>query len=246
MGKLDGKVAIITGGARGMGASHVRTFVAEGAKVFFIDILDKEGEALAAELGDNVKFAKLNVAIEEDWKTIVAEAEKAFGYINILVNNVGILLYSPIEAMSLEEYQNVINYNQLSVFLGMKYVLPSMKLAGNGSIINISSINGIKGTGNTAGYSSSKFAVRGLTQVAALEFAPYGIRVNSVHPGAIATPMILQEGAKEAIKQFAQLIPLKRVGKPEEVSTLVLFLASDDSGFCTGAEFIIDGGSLRT
>lgn len=245
MGKLDGKVALITGGARGMGAQHVRRFVAEGAKVVFTDILVDEGEELASQVGDNAKFAKHDVTSEEDWKRVVAETEKTFGHVNILVNNAGIVMNKPIEATSLEEFVRVVNVNQVSVFLGMKYVLSSMKAAGNGSIINVSSLNGLKGTGNTAAYSSSKFGVRGLTHAAALEFADYGIRVNSIHPGAIETPMLVTEETKAAVEMFAKTIPLKRIAKADEVSSVVVFLASDESSYCTGSEFSVDGGALR-
>lgn len=243
MGRLDGKVAVITGGARGMGAEHVRVFVAEGAKVLFTDILVKEGEALAADLGGNVRFVRQDVTSEEDWKTVVAEVEKTFGPVNILVNNAGVVLYNSIEAMSLQDYMRVININQVSVFLGMKYILPSMKLAGCGSIINISSIAGLKGTNYGTAYSSSKFAVRGLTQSAALEFAPYCIRVNSVYPGAIETPMLVQEDTKAKVEAFAQTIPCKRIAKPIEVSKAVLFLASDESSYCIGTDLVVDGAS---
>lgn len=244
MGKLDGKVALITGAARGMGAEHVRRFVAEGAQVLFSDILVAEGEALAKELGDKVKFIKQDVTLEEDWRKAVAEAESTFGSIDILVNNAGVVLYQPIEMMSLEDYMWVIDINQVSIFLGMKYVLPSMKTTGKGSIINISSIAGFKGSAAGAAYSSSKFAVRGLNEVAALEFAPYNIRVNSIHPGAIETPMLVQEDTKDAVAEFAKTIPLKRIAKPAEVTNLVVFLASDEGSYCTGSEFVIDGGAL--
>ncbi|MBO0992838.1 SDR family NAD(P)-dependent oxidoreductase [Bacillus sp. SD088] len=243
MGKLVGKVAIITGGARGMGASHVRQFVKEGAKVVFTDILVEEGEALAKELGDNAKFIRQDVTKAKDWDQVVAETEEAFGPINILVNNAGIAFHKLIEQMTEEEYRKVMDINQVSVFLGMKAVLSSMRKTENGSIVNISSINGLKGSVAAVAYSASKFAVRGMNKSAALEFAPYGIRVNSVHPGAIATPMIVQEDNKEMVEEFAQTIPLKRIAKPEEVTNMVLFLASDDSSYCTGSEFVVDGGS---
>lgn len=245
MGKLAGKIALITGGARGMGAQHVRRFIAEGAKVVFTDILEDDGARLASQLGNNAKFTKHDVTSEDDWIRVVNEVENTFGHVNILVNNAGIVLNKPIAATSLEEFMRVININQLSVFLGLKHILPSMKAAGSGSIINVSSMNGLKGTGNTAAYSSSKFGVRGLSQSAALEYAPFGIRVNSIHPGAVATPMLVTEETRAAVEQFAQTIPLKRVADPDEVSSLVVFLASDESSYCTGSEFSIDGGALR-
>ncbi|GIN58519.1 SDR family NAD(P)-dependent oxidoreductase [Lederbergia ruris] len=243
MSKLAGKIAIITGGARGMGASHVRRFVKEGAKVVFTDILVEEGEALAKELGEKAKFIRQDVTKAKDWDQVVAETEKAFGPVNILVNNAGIAFHKMIEQMTEEEYRKVIDINQVSVFLGMKAVLPSMRKTENGSIVNISSINGLKGSVAAVAYSASKFAVRGMNKAAALEFAPYGIRVNSVHPGAIETPMIVQEDNKEMVEEFAKSIPMKRIAKPEEVTNMVLFLASDDSSYCTGSEFVVDGGS---
>lgn len=243
MGRLAGKVAIITGGARGMGASHARRFVKEGAKVVFTDILVNEGEALAQELGENAKFIRHDVTNATDWEQVVTETEKTFGPVSILVNNAGIVIAKPIESYTEEEYRRVIDINQVSVFLGMKAVLPSMKKTTGGSIVNISSINGLRGSANTIAYDASKFAVRGMTKSAAIELAPYGIRVNSVHPGIIETPMVVQEDTKDLVVELANTIPLKRIGKPEEASNLVVFLASNESSFSTGSEFVIDGGS---
>ncbi|KJS12646.1 MAG: 3-alpha-hydroxysteroid dehydrogenase [Peptococcaceae bacterium BRH_c8a] len=243
MGRLAGKVAIITGGARGMGASHARRFVKEGAKVVFTDILVNEGEALAQELGENAKFIRHDVTNATDWEQVVTETEKTFGPVSILVNNAGIVIAKPIESYTEEEYRRVIDINQVSVFLGMKAVLPSMKKTTGGSIVNISSINGLRGSANTIAYDASKFAVRGMTKSAAIELAPYGIRVNSVHPGIIETPMVVQEDTKDLVVELANSIPLKRIGKPEEASNLVVFLASNESSFSTGSEFVIDGGS---
>jgi len=240
MGKLDNKVAIITGGARGMGASHVRRFVKEGAKVVFTDINEEGGKALEKELGENVKFVKQDVTKSEDWKRVVAEAEKTFGPVHILVNNAGISMNKSIFDITEEEYRRIINTNQVSVFLGIKAVLPSMQKAGKGSIINISSINGL--VGGAVGYTDSKFAVRGLTKAVALQLAPLGIRVNSVHPGVIETPMVTEGDAVEVIKEFAKQIPVGRIAKPEEVTNLVLYLASDESSYSTGSEFVVDGG----
>lgn len=240
MGRLDDKVAIITGGARGMGSSHARLFSKEGAKVIIADILEEEGQALARELGGNVKFLTLDVTKAADWDELVTETEKVFGPVNVLVNNAGISMNKSIEEITDEEYRRIVNINQVSVFLGMKAVIPSMKKGGGGSIINISSMNGL--VGGAIGYTDTKFAVRGMTKAAALELAQYGIRVNSVHPGVIETPMILQEASKDVIKEFAKHIPAGRVAKPEEVSNLVLYLASDESSYSTGSEFVIDGG----
>lgn len=240
MSRLNGKVAIITGGSRGMGASHVRLFIKEGAKVMIADILEQEGQALANELGESAKFIKLDVTKGANWEEVVAETEKAYGPVNVLVNNAGISMNKSIEETSEEDYRRILDINQVSVFLGMKSVIPSMKKGNGGSIVNISSINGL--VGGAIGYTDTKFAVRGMTKAAALGLSQYGIRVNSVHPGVIETPMIVQEDSKEAIKEFAKYIPTGRVAKPEEVSNLVLFLSSDESSYSTGSEFVVDGG----
>lgn len=240
MGRLENKVAVITGGAQGMGASHVRLFVKEGAKVVFTDLNEEGGNALANELGENVRFVKQDVTNSEDWATVITETEKAFGPINILVNNAGISMSVPLMEMTEEQYRKIVDINQVSVFLGMKGVIPSMQKVGGGSIINISSINGL--VGGAIGYTDTKFAVRGITKAAALQLGGLGIRVNSVHPGVIETPMVTQGDAVEQIKEFAKHIPVQRIAKPEEVSNMVLFLASDESSYSTGSEFVIDGG----
>ena len=240
MARLEEKVAIITGAARGMGAAHARRFVAEGAKVVLTDLNVEEGTALASELGENALFVEQNVTSADEWANVVAQAEKAFGPVNVLVNNAGISVSKSLLQMTEEEYRRIVDINQVSVFLGLKTVVPSMQKAGGGSIINISSINGI--VGGAIGYTDTKFAVRGMTKAAAMECSHYGIRVNSVHPGVIETPMVTQGDAVEAIKEFAKHIPLKRMAQPEEVTSLVLFLASDESSYSTGSEFIVDGG----
>ncbi|MDF2524288.1 MAG: 3-alpha-hydroxysteroid dehydrogenase [Clostridiales bacterium] len=245
MGMFDGKVVLITGGSRGMGASHARAFVEEGAKVAITDILVEEGETLAAELGDHVKFYKHDVTKSTEWDLIIAEIERTFGPINVLVNNAGISVMKPILEMSEEEYRRVIDINQVSVFLGMKKVLPSMLKTKDGSIINISSLAGFRGNSRgSVAYSASKFAIRGMTKAVALEMASKGIRVNSVHPGLILTPMIVQPGAEEIVDHLSKEIPMQRGAQPEEVTKLVLFLASSNSSFCTGSEYVLDGGQL--
>lgn len=241
MGKLEGKVAIVTGGSRGQGAAHVRLMVEEGAKVVFTDILVDEGEALAKELGESVKFIKQDVSKEDEWKHVVAETEAAYGPINILVNNAGIVMSKFIEDTTEEDFRRVIDINLLSQFFGMKAVLPSMKKTGNGSIINVSSVNGLVGGLGSVAYAASKFGGRGMTKTAALELAQYGIRVNSVHPGVIETPM-LASSDPELNKQYAEGTPLGRMGRPDEIAKLILFLASDDASYSTGSEFVIDGG----
>ena len=240
MERLKGKVAIITGGARGMGASHVRLFVSEGAKVVFTDLNEDEGRKLEEELGGNAKFIKHDVTDASGWDKVVKETEKIFGPINILVNNAGISMNKSIIEMTEAEYRKIVDINQVSVFLGIKALAPSMKQAETASIVNISSMNGM--VGGAIGYTDTKFAVRGMTKAAALQLSPYGIRVNSVHPGVIETPMVTEGEAYEVIKQFAKQIPMRRMAKPEEVSNLVLYLASDESKYSTGSEFVIDGG----
>src|SRR5699024_1022665 len=240
MARLDGKVTIITGSAQGMGEAHERKFIDEGAKVVITDLNEEKGQALADELGENAMFVKQNVTSEEDWKNVIEETEKKFGPVNVLVNNAGITMSKSIEETTLDDYNKIVQINQVSVFLGMRAVMPSMRKAGNGSIINISSMNGL--VGGAIGYTDTKFAVRGMTKAAAMEFSPQGVRVNSVHPGVIETPMIMQEDVKEQVEAFAKTIPMKRIAKVEEVSNLVLFLASDDSSYSTGSEFVIDGG----
>ncbi|MFJ7649768.1 glucose 1-dehydrogenase [Lysinibacillus sp. NPDC097279] len=240
MSRLAGKVAIITGAAQGMGAAHAKLFVENGAKVILTDLNEEKGNAFAAELGENAIFVKQNVTSEEDWATVIAKAEEAFGPVNVLVNNAGITMAKNMLEVTLEEYKRIVDINQVSVFLGMKTVAGSMAKAGGGSIVNISSMNGL--VAGAIGYTDTKFAVRGMTKAAAINLAPMGIRVNSVHPGVIATPMVVQEDTKAAVEEFSKHIPLKRVAQPEEVSNMVLFLASDDSSYSTGSEFVIDGG----
>lgn len=240
MARLQDKIIIITGAAQGMGATHARLCLAAGAKVVLTDINAEQGQALTAELGSNALFIQHDVTNEDDWAQVVAQTKAHFGTINVLVNNAGITQSKSILQTSLADYRRIIEINQVSVFLGMKAVIPLMQTSQQGSIINISSINGL--VGGAIGYTDSKFAVRGMSKAAALECAPYGIRVNSVHPGVIATPMIMQGDTKAAVEAFAKSIPLKRVAQPEEVSSIVLYLASDDSSYSTGSEFIVDGG----
>ena len=239
MGLLDGKVAIITGAAKGMGASHVRRFVDEGAKVIFTDILENEGQALAHELGNSVRFIKHDVTNEDDWKDVVQASIEAFGNINILVNNAGIDVPGVnLEGADFSTYQKVIAVNQHSVFLGMRAVVESMKKAGGGSIINISSLAGMVGAYKKVAYTASKFAVRGMNKDAALELGDYNIRVNSVHPGFIVTDMTRDLVSPE----LEQTLPIRRAGKIEEVTHLVTYLASDQSSYSSGSEFVVDGG----
>ncbi|TDC54817.1 glucose 1-dehydrogenase [Actinomadura sp. KC345] len=248
MGQLDGKVALITGGARGMGKSHVRRFLDEGAKVVFGDVLEEEGTKLAAELGGDARFVRMDVAREEDWRHAVETATTAFGALNVLVNNAGILRHKTIEEMSLDEFRQILDVNLIGQWLGVKSVTAAMREAGGGSIINVSSTEGFIGASGLAAYSASKFGVRGLTKSAARELGKYEIRVNSVHPGGVLTPLSLQDDVVSATADsadaFLKALPLGRMGKSKEVSGLVVYLASDDSSYCTGSEVLVDGGML--
>ena len=245
MARLEGKVAIITGAAQGMGAEHARRFVREGAKTVFTDINETAGTELAAELGADALFISHDVSKESDWADVVAMAETHFGLVNVLVNNAGILGPGVRTAeLSEADFSKVCSINQTAVFLGIKHAIPSLIRAGGGSIINISSISGIVaiyGTPNVA-YAASKFAVRGLTKQVAIEYGEHNIRVNSVHPGYIRTPMMTAALDTDQIKIASASVPIRRVGEVEDVSNLVVFLASDESGFITGSEYIIDGG----
>src|ERR1700743_1374059 len=238
--RLAGKVALISGGARGMGASHVRMMVAEAAKVFFGDIFDDEGRAVAAEVdptGQAARYLHLDVTKPEDWDAAVATALSEFGSIDVLVNNAGIINVGTFEDYALSEWHRILDINLTGVFLGIRAVVKPMKEAGRGSIINISSIEGVGGTIACHGYTAAELRGRGLTKSAALELGPSGIRVNSIHPGLIKTPMT--EWVPEDIFQTA----LGRIAQPKEVSNLVVYLASDDSSYSTGSEFVVDGGT---
>ena len=245
MGRLNGKVAIITGAAQGMGEAHVRAFVEEGAKVLITDVNRNSCEALASALGESTLAFALDVTNEDAWHQAVAAAEKAFGPVTVLVNNAGILGPGALAAdLGREDFDKVCAVNQTAVFLGIKAVIPSMQRAGGGSIVNVSSISGIVaiyGTPNVA-YAASKFAVRGITKQVAIEYGGSNIRCNSVHPGYIRTPMMTAALDDEQIKVASGSVPIKRVGEPIDVSKLCVYLASDESGFVTGAEHIIDGG----
>jgi 3alpha(or 20beta)-hydroxysteroid dehydrogenase len=246
MGRLDGKVALITGGARGMGKSHVRHFVAEGARVVFGDVLDDKGEYVAAGLGPGVcRYVHHDVTSEADWAAAVGTALDEFGRLDVLVNNAGILKFASIEQMSLDDFRQVLEVNAVGTWLGMKSVIRPMKANSGGSIVNISSIEGFAGAASLSAYSASKFAIRGMTKAAARELGEFGIRVNSVHPGAVMTRMMFDsaDSGKDG-EAFLKAMPLARFAEPVEISRLVAYLASDDSSYSTGAEFLADGGIL--
>jgi 3alpha(or 20beta)-hydroxysteroid dehydrogenase len=245
MGALEGKVAIVTGGARGQGEAHVRRFAAEGARVLATDVLDELGAGVAADTGDGVVYLHHDVTEEEQWATVVARAEDELGGVDILVNNAGIARMAPLVQMSTDDYMDVIKVNQVAVFLGMRAVAPAMQRRGGGSIINISSVDGMAGMAYVIGYVASKFAVRGMTKTAAMELGPLGIRVNSVHPGGVDTPMIRPPGLEDVdYDAMFRRLPIPRCGTPEDIAALVTFLASDESSYITGSEHVIDGGLL--
>jgi 3alpha(or 20beta)-hydroxysteroid dehydrogenase len=243
MSRLENRVALVTGGARGMGAAAVRRLHAEGASVVAADVLDDDGKALADSLDDRVRYLHLDVTSEEEWQSVVEQTVRELGGLDVLVNNAGILRFNEIAKIPLDEFRQVIDVNLVGVFLGMKTVIPVMKANGGGSIVNISSTEGLGGTVFCGAYTASKFAVRGITKVAAIECGADNIRVNSVHPGGIDTPMTRAVMDEDGRKYVAKKVSgLKRMGEADEVAAVVAFLASDDASYCTGAEFVVDGG----
>ena len=241
MARFDGKVVLISGGARGQGAAEARMLVAEGARVVIGDVLEAEGEALAQDLGGAAAFVPQDVTRPEDWARAVAAAE-ALGGLHGLVNNAGIYIPKPLMQTDVALFERHMRINQLGCFLGMQAAVPAMERAGGGSIVNISSVAGLRGSPNAFAYSATKWALRGMTKAAAADLAGRNIRVNSVHPGPIETPM-LDVRTPEENRRRLQSVPMRRAGTAEEVAKLVLFLLSDDSAYMTGAELAIDGGA---
>jgi 3alpha(or 20beta)-hydroxysteroid dehydrogenase len=238
--RFEGRTVIVTGGAAGIGAAHVRGFAAEGADVVFGDIDAEGGAALAAELGDKVRFVEHDVSDEAGWKRLVAAAEEAFGPVSVLVNNAATLPpFIGIVEVDTADWRRVIDVNLTGSFFGIKYVVPSMRRAGGGSIVNTSSALGVMGTPNLSAYVSSKYGVRGLTQTAALELARDQIRVNSIHPGYVDTPM-----NAEVSEENTRDLPVPRFAKPAEITAVAMFLASDEASFVTGSEYLVDGGAV--
>jgi 3alpha(or 20beta)-hydroxysteroid dehydrogenase len=248
MGRLDGKIAVVTGAARGQGEAAVRAFVAEGAKVLIADINDTDGKKLADDLGDAAIYQHLDVGEEAGWAGAIERVTAEFGLPTVLVNNAGILHFAELASTTLADYERVIKVNQIGAFLGMRSVVEPMSEAGGGSIINVSSVEGLAGMPFLIAYTASKFAIRGMTKVAALELGAKNIRVNSVHPGVIDTKMISEAvgGVEIDLSRVGEKVALGRVGKPEEIARLVVFLASEDSSYCTGSEFVADGGATAT
>jgi 3alpha(or 20beta)-hydroxysteroid dehydrogenase len=260
MGRLDGKIAIVTGAARGMGEAEARLFAAEGARVVVADVLDDEARAVAAAIGDAAVAVHLDVTDEASWQAALQVCVDRFGAPNVLVNNAGILHVSPLLAMDVADLRRVLEVNLVGAFLGMKVAGGAMAAAGGGSIVNVSSTGGMIGMSMISAYTASKWGLRGMTKSAAIELAGVGVRVNSLHPGGVATPMagggasVLTDppafGATDADPTLAALDarsanqPIPRIGRPIEIARLALFLASDESSYCTGAEFVADGGDI--
>lgn len=242
MGRLDGKVCVITGAARGQGAAEARLFAAEGATVWLTDVLDDEGQAVADDIGGT--YRNLDVRDEAAWSNLIESVVAAEGRVDVLINNAGIFTHGKHYEISVDDFNRVMDINCTGVFLGMRSVSPSMRDAGQGSIVNISSVAGLTGGMDAFAYFTSKWAVRGMTKSAAVENGRRNVRVNSIHPGLIDTPMLNDAvlGGQDNESVVRQNVPLGRTARPEEVAQLALFLASDDSSYCTGCEFVVDGG----
>jgi 3alpha(or 20beta)-hydroxysteroid dehydrogenase len=244
MKRFENRTVIVTGAARGMGASHARGFVAEGANVVIADVVEQEGQSLADQLGDRAIFSRLDVTSEADWAATVTAAETAFGPVSVLVNNAGIVHFAPIADTTPADWSRVIDINLTGTYLGIRALASSMRKAGGGAIVNISSGAGMSGAFGLGAYVASKWGVRGLTKTAALELARDKIRVNSIHPGATRTTMAAQPDVEAVMAASVKNLAIPHIAEPEELTRLVLFVASDEASFSTGSEFIADGGAL--
>lgn len=243
MGKLDGKIAVVTGSARGMGSATAGLFVREGARVFITDVLDGEGAAVADQLGESASYHHLDVSDEKAWEELVKTIAAQYDHIDVLVNNAAIYFYALIEDTKSESFRRLLDVNLIGPYLGMKAVLPVMKKNRKGSIINVSSTDGLRGSCGMGAYNASKWGLRGYTKCIAMEAGPFGIRVNSIHPGTVNTPMLnpTEEPLTEVNKRFPG-VALSRVAEPDEIAAVSLFLASDDASYISGAEIAVDGG----
>ena len=243
MGRLSGKVAIITGAARGMGEATARLFASEGAKVALGDVIIEQGEAVAKDIGDAAFFQKLDVTDDDNWKSFIQAVLDKFGTIDVLVNNAGLVHFTPIEHFNPADADKILGVNTIGPMLGAKHVSPVMKAAGKGSIVNISSVDGLRGCNGLTLYTASKWALRGLTKSLAYELGTSGIRVNSVHPGGVDTPMgNARNLPAEQLNMAFRRVPLQRIGQPEEIANASLFLATDEASYISGAELAVDGG----
>ena len=243
MGRLSGKVAIVTGAARGMGEATARLFASEGATVILTDVMTDLGEAAAKDIGGSAEFHKLDVSSDENWADVVGAVQKKHGKIDVLINNAGLVHFTPIEMLDPVDFNRILGVNTLGPILGTKHVSPVMKKNGGGSIVNISSVDGLRGANGLTCYTASKWALRGITKCHAYELGTSNIRVNSVHPGGVDTPMGNAAGRpKEEVNQVFRRLPLGRIGDPSEIANASLFLASDEASYITGAELAVDGG----
>jgi 3alpha(or 20beta)-hydroxysteroid dehydrogenase len=243
MARLDGRIGIITGGARGMGAATARAFAREGAVVTIADLLDAEGEALAADLGGEARYVRLDVSSEASWQALVTDVTARHGRIDALVNNAGVVGFGPLIDAEAGDFDRIFAVNVKGAFLGMKHVGRVMREAKRGAIVNISSVDGFRGVNSVGLYSASKWAVRGITKSAAMEFGPHGVRVNSVHPGGVDTAMGNPQGQQGAERNWSyNRVPLQRIGEPDEIAAASLFLCSDEASYIAGAELAVDGG----
>jgi len=237
MARVEGKVAFITGGARGMGAAHAAALVAEGARVVIADVLEDEGQRTVDDLGDAAAFVALDVTDPDQWDRAVATTMNRFGRLDALVNNAGIVRMGALRGSSIADWHRVLDVNLTGAYLGMRAVIDPMIATGGGSIVNVSSVEGLAGSAHLHAYVAAKFGLRGITKSAAVELIRYGIRVNSLHPGLVHTPM--SEGVTD---EFMAPIPMRRGATPAEISTFVVLLVSDESAYATGSEIVVDGG----
>jgi 3alpha(or 20beta)-hydroxysteroid dehydrogenase len=243
MQRLNGKVALITGAARGIGEGIVRRFVEEGARVMIADVLDKEGAALAQELGDQTAFIRHDVTSRAEWDAAIAATEQKFGRLDCLVNNAGVIVFKRLDDLSEAEIRRIIDINLMGTIIGCQAALPALERAGNGSIINMSSADGIAGANSLTAYCASKFGVRGFTKALAMELGHRGIRVNSIHPGGILTPLSNPHNVpREQYDQGFWIYPAQRSGAPSDIGAAAAYLASDDARYCMGTELLVDGG----